>query len=972
MGQDTSSITEPELLDTKTSIQHLPNNDLYFARSSSKEKISSKSRLQSDVHESGRMSKSMVADHPRLTSSSTSSSGSLKKKQQMSKVELAREVRLQHLAKVLSKPQQSRSPKIHSIAYRLSQNNSLFSTPEQRANRESFNSGTATNDVDTYLKKNTLQDDLCNPNTPSGVVLERFNYLSVEERYLMLEQYMDKKQVFTKKKDKKKNTVTRQEQRFIRSKLSSSSIFSAFELFELDQLIQKFELIRVERGTKIITEGDTKDRRFFLIKAGRFEIRKGNKVLAQISSGVGVGELALVASGRARSATVVALEHAELYVLSHADFWDVTSLSLPALKPRAIAAIKTVPSFQTLFGKNSKLIEQVAVKLFFKRYRPGDVILRNGHAGNAFYILLSGSIVVKGRDDHYKKISSFLELTNIPKNVMTKEKATLFLEALLKSSNGSGGGGGGDGSSGGAAAAIPSEKSKARTSITEIMRTEVRVLSVMKMDNDEVDEKKKNEKIHITFEVKNLTKANVGTIREQMRESLTNKVLVSKMLEKCHVVVAGWVGEIDSPFNDKGRNTSSEKNSSGEVTSTTTTTTTTTTNNNNKGRDERNDDITLSQPGITFGERSLLTDEPVSRDIVARGKQGGITLLGGLTKQAFRQLPSSVLSMIEMQLIRQILSTHEVLAHLTEEKKSHVQSQVIFKSYKHQEYIIEEGHPVVCLFIVRSGSCDVTKLPHAKAPRSEAVKVSSNVNVNSVLGEVSLRTDKNATASVIARGPTSCYVFPKLIFDKYLRTSPYLKRLAEKRNTTNTKTVKLQSLKNLKPSHFSWEFPLVLNRELSTLQLVCHQSTGGYFACKKISIRLMEEKTKHTRLVEERQILLTIQSMFCIKLVTTFTDLRNIYMLEEFCPGGTLAGVLERPGYTSATGALTSTECGYAIGCVVLGLKCCHTHSILLRGLSPENLFIDANGIIKLGNFEFSKQLSVGQFTMTVCGTFEC
>ena len=549
--------------------------------------------------------------------------------------------------------------------------------------------------------------------------------------------------------------------------------------------------------------------------------------------------------------------------------------------------------------------------------------------------------------------------------------AASFTEVCSSGRSSSGGSGSGsDGSSGGAAAAIPSEKSKARTSITEIMRTEVRVLSVMKMDNDEVvEERTKNEKIHITFEVKNLTKANVGTIREQMRESLTNKVLVSKMLEKCHVVVAAWVGEIDSPFNGIGRNISKKKNSSGEATSTTTTTTT---NNNNNGRDERNDDITLSQPGITFGERSLLTDEPVSRDIVARGKQGGITLLGGLTKQAFRQLPSNVLSMIEMQLIRQILSTHEVLAHLPEEKKAHVQSQVVFKSWKHQEYIIEEGHPVVCLFIVRSGSCDVTKLPHAKAPRSEAVKVSSNVNVNSVLGEVSLRTDKNATASVIARGPTSCYVFPKVIFDKYLRTSPYLKRLAEKRNTTNTKTVKLQSLKNLKPSHFSWEFPLVLNRELSTLQLVCHQSTGGYFACKKISIRLMEEKTKHTRLVEERQILLTIQSMFCIKLVTTFTDLRNIYMLEEFCPGGTLAGVLERPGYTSSTGALTSTECGYAIGCVVLGLKCCHTHSILLRGLSPENLFIDANGIIKLGNFEFSKQLSVGQFTMTVCGTFEC
>jgi serine/threonine protein kinase/CRP-like cAMP-binding protein len=717
-------------------------------------------------------------------------------------------------------------------------------------------------------------------------------------------------------------------------------------------------LVRVDRGTKVITEGDTKDRRFFLIKAGRFEIRKGNKVLAQISSGEGVGELALFASGRARSATVIALEPAELYVLPHSGFWEVTSLSLPKLKSRAIAAIKTVPSFQKMFGGNQDLIEQVAVKLFFKRYKPGDVILKTGHAGNAFYILLEGSIVIKGLDDHHNKISSFLSLTNIPRNAMTNKKAASFLGRLLNISNSSTPSSGEN--SGENSEENFGENSGEKTSATEHateMRVEVRVLSVEKLEEDE---KRGNEKIHISFEVKNLNRTNVATMRETMRASLTNPVLISKRLEKCAVVDTAWVGEIHSPFNQEGTRRN-QSNQSGSATL-----------GSSGEREERNDDITLSQPGITFGERSLLTDEPVSRDVVASGAGGRtITLVGGLTKQAFQQLPSNVLVMIEKQLLRQILNSHEVLAHLPEEKKSYVESQVEFKSWKHQEYIIEENRPVECLFIVQSGSCDVTKLPHAKAPRSEAVKVSTKVNVNSVLGEVSLRTNKNATASVIARGPTSCFTFPKDIFNEYLRTSPYLKRLAEKRNMTNVKTVKLQSLKNVNPSHFVWEHPLVLNRELSTLQLVCHHSTGGYFGCKKISIRLMEEKTKHTRLVEERHILLTIQSTFCIKLFTTFVDSRNIYMLEEFCPGGHLLGVLERPGYTSSTGALTPTECGYAIGCVAFGLNCCHTHNVLLRGLSPENLFIDASGLIKLGNFEFAKQLAVGEFTMTVCGCLE-
>ena len=37
-------------------------------------------------------------------------------------------------------------------------------------------------------------------------------------------------------------------------------------------------------------------------------------------------------------------------------------------------------------------------------------------------------------------------------------------------------------------------------------------------------------------------------------------------------------------------------------------------------QEQVNDDIILNTSGLTFGERSLLTDEPVSRDVVANGR----------------------------------------------------------------------------------------------------------------------------------------------------------------------------------------------------------------------------------------------------------------------------------------------------------------------------------------------------------------
>ena len=135
---------------------------------------------------------------------------------------------------------------------------------------------------------------------------------------------------------------------------------------------------------------------------------------------------------------------------------------------------------------------------------------------------------------------------------------------------------------------------------------------------------------------------------------------------------------------------------------------------------------------------------------------------------------------------------------------------------------------ILCFyFVVQSGFCRVTKLPHAKAARSLAVDVQSNVTVNSVLGEVSLRNNTTATASVLAKGPVKVYSFSKSIFQRYLYNSSYLQRLVNRRSADNIKTLKTSSLTNLKYNDFIWEHPLVCHRELCSVRLVCHQATAG-------------------------------------------------------------------------------------------------------------------------------------------------
>ena len=151
------------------------------------------------------------------------------------------------------------------------------------------------------------------------------------------------------------------------------------------------------------------------------------------------------------------------------------------------------------------------------------------------------------------------------------------------------------------------------------------------------------------------------------------------------------------------------------------------------------------------------------------------------------------------------------------------------------------------------------------------------------------------------------------------------------------------------------------------MRLVTHRATSGCFSCRSISKQNIELHNRHNRLVQEREYLLTLHSQFIVNLVSTFKDITTIYILEEFCPGGTVYNLLKR----QRDHQLEENAIGNILGCVIHGLRVCHDHSILVRALAPENLFIDKKGLVKLSNFEFSKKILPGAFTMTVCGSNE-
>jgi CRP-like cAMP-binding protein len=101
-----------------------------------------------------------------------------------------------------------------------------------------------------------------------------------------------------------------------------SGAFAQLPAAHIDELLKRFERIKVSRGDVLIREGDEGDY-YYVVEAGRFQVERlvgGAKVvLAELKSGDAFGEEALVSEAK-RNATVLALTDGEVLRLDREHF----------------------------------------------------------------------------------------------------------------------------------------------------------------------------------------------------------------------------------------------------------------------------------------------------------------------------------------------------------------------------------------------------------------------------------------------------------------------------------------------------------------------------------------------------------------------------------------------------------------------------------------------------------------------------
>ncbi len=152
-----------------------------------------------------------------------------------------------------------------------------------------------------------------------------------------------------------------------------------------------------------------------------------------------------------------------------------------------------------------------------------------------------------------------------------------------------------------------------------------------------------------------------------------------------------------------------------------------------------------------------------------------------------------------------------------------------------------------------------------------------------------------------------------------------------------------------------------------TVQRVVRRKDGKEYALKRMQLPPGDPRTARDALTEVR-FLASLQHPHIVRFHEAFPHgARELCLVLEYAGGGDLAKVIKRHQRTRKP--LGERRLWRYAQEVCSGLHFLHGHGILHRDIKPANCFLDAQGSVKIGDFNISKLTGRGCLTRTHIGT---
>ena len=145
--------------------------------------------------------------------------------------------------------------------------------------------------------------------------------------------------------------------------------------------------------------------------------------------------------------------------------------------------------------------------------------------------------------------------------------------------------------------------------------------------------------------------------------------------------------------------------------------------------------------------------------------------------------------------------------------------------------------------------------------------------------------------------------------------------------------------------------------------LVKKRDTQEKFAMKILAKNkvIAEELVKYA--LTERNVMTIVKHTFIVSLWYAFQTQSKLYLILDYCPGGTLKNVL------MSRGSLDESLARVYLSEIVLALEELHRNGVIYRDLKPENVAIASDGHIKLIDFGLSKDQAGNNSSFSFCGS---
>ena len=149
----------------------------------------------------------------------------------------------------------------------------------------------------------------------------------------------------------------------------------------------------------------------------------------------------------------------------------------------------------------------------------------------------------------------------------------------------------------------------------------------------------------------------------------------------------------------------------------------------------------------------------------------------------------------------------------------------------------------------------------------------------------------------------------------------------------------------------------------SCMYMVAEPDTRKLYAFKTMSTGYVAKEGLRDIVCQEKDLQMSCNSPFVIQLYKTFDTPKNLCMLLEVALGGDLAATYNSHDLIGNVACVKYHSAG-----AMLALNYLHSVGICFRDAKPENILLNAEGQVKLGDFGCAKRIGNVK-TYTICGT---